>query len=69
LTKAPITTGHEVCGEVVEVGSDVSDFKIGDLVSAESHLPCKSQKSRMNLKMCSMCEMGNEHIWCVSFIA
>lgn len=57
----PVTTGHEVCGEVVEVGSEVTEFKVGDLASAESHLPCKSQEARKHLT-CAMCDMGNGHI-------
>lgn len=31
----PVVTGHEFSGKVVEVGSDVRDFKEGDLVTAE----------------------------------
>ncbi len=36
----PITVGHEFCGEVVEIGSDVTTVKVGDYVSAESHITC-----------------------------
>jgi threonine 3-dehydrogenase len=36
--KVPTTIGHEFVGEIVEVGSNVVDFKIGDIVSAEGHL-------------------------------
>jgi threonine 3-dehydrogenase len=38
--KVPTTIGHEFVGEIVEVGSNVMDFKIGDIVSAEGHLVC-----------------------------
>ncbi|HUR97959.1 MAG TPA: L-threonine 3-dehydrogenase [Pyrinomonadaceae bacterium] len=38
--KVPTTVGHEFVGEIVEVGSNVVDFKIGDIVSAEGHLVC-----------------------------
>lgn len=41
--KPPVTTGHEVCGEVLQAGSKVTTLAVGDLVSAESHIPCKSQ--------------------------
>jgi len=58
----PISTGHEVCGEVIKIGSNVTTLQIGDLVSAESHLPCVSQKDRRNLEQCNMCKMGNGHI-------
>lgn len=33
--KQKYTLGHEGCGEIVEVGSDVSDFKVGDLVAID----------------------------------
>lgn len=33
--RAPVVTGHEISGTVVEVGSEVSDFSPGDLVAVE----------------------------------
>ena len=30
LPTLPYTPGGDVCGEVVEIGSDVSEFSIGD---------------------------------------
>jgi scyllo-inosose 3-dehydrogenase len=33
--KAPVVTGHEISGTVIEVGSEVSDFAVGDLVAVE----------------------------------
>jgi threonine 3-dehydrogenase len=38
--KVPTTIGHEFVGEIVEVGSNVNDFAVGDIVSAEGHLVC-----------------------------
>ena len=38
--KVPTTIGHEFVGEIVEVGSNVVDFSVGDIVSAEGHLVC-----------------------------
>ena len=38
IKKIPLIFGHEFCGEVVDVGSDVSNVKIGDFVSAETHI-------------------------------
>ena len=35
-----LTIGHEFVGEVVEVGSNVTDFHPGDLVSGEGHVVC-----------------------------
>ncbi|MHC4779395.1 MAG: alcohol dehydrogenase catalytic domain-containing protein, partial [Planctomycetota bacterium] len=34
----PQTLGHEVAGEVVEVGGHVRRIKVGDYVSAETHI-------------------------------
>ena len=36
--RPPIIVGHELCGEVVERGSEVSDPPLGAFVSAESHI-------------------------------
>lgn len=49
----PRTIGHEVCGEVIEVGGDVTLVREGDIVSAESHI--------FDGK-CIQCRRGNMHI-------
>ena len=36
----PLIVGHEFVGEIVEVGSNVTDFGPGDLVSGEGHVVC-----------------------------
>lgn len=36
----PLILGHEFVGEVVEVGSNVADVRIGELVSGEGHVVC-----------------------------
>jgi threonine 3-dehydrogenase len=36
----PMITGHEYAGEIVELGSNVSDLNIGDVVSGEGHITC-----------------------------
>lgn len=38
--KAPLVIGHEFAGEIVEIGSEVQDLVIGDIVSGEGHLVC-----------------------------
>ena len=38
--KPPLVVGHEFVGEIVEVGSNVTDFHPGDLVSGEGHVVC-----------------------------
>jgi threonine 3-dehydrogenase len=40
MMQLPIVTGHETCGEVVEVGDCVTNLKKGDLVSPEPHIFC-----------------------------
>ena len=50
LPKAPLVLGHEIAGEVVEVGEDVRKFKKGDRVIATHHVPCNT---------CYFCLRGN----------
>ena len=40
IKKAPLVLGHEIAGEVAEVGEGVDDFRIGDRVFASHHVPC-----------------------------
>lgn len=49
----PRIIGHEMCGEVVEIGSAVSLVKVGDYVAAESHLTCGT---------CFQCRTGQAHV-------
>ena len=49
----PMVVGHEFVGEVVEVGSNVSDFHAGDVVSAEGHVVCGR---------CRNCLAGRRHL-------
>ena len=49
----PRIIGHEMCGEVVEIGSDVTLVKMGDYVAAESHLTCG---------VCFQCRTGQAHV-------
>ncbi|MFZ8987783.1 MAG: L-threonine 3-dehydrogenase [Methylophilaceae bacterium] len=36
----PMITGHEYAGEIVEVGQNVNDLSVGDIVSGEGHITC-----------------------------
>lgn len=51
--KEPLVLGHEASGEIVAVGSSVTDFKIGDRVVLEPQLACqecqKCRSGRYNL--------------------
>jgi hypothetical protein len=40
LTKFPSVLGHEFSGQIVEVGSEVTDLKVGDMVTAEEMIWC-----------------------------
>ncbi len=40
IKKAPRVLGHEIAGEIVEVGKDVKKYKIGDRVFVSHHVPC-----------------------------
>ena len=51
--KNPMVIGHEFCGEVVEVGSNVTLVKVGDLIAGETHIPCGK---------CMLCRTGKQHI-------
>jgi len=49
----PLIVGHEMAGEVVEVGDAVTQVKVGDFVSAETHIPCEH---------CVQCKTGRMHV-------
>lgn len=38
--RTPQILGHELAGEVVEIGADVTSIAVGDYVSAETHIVC-----------------------------
>ncbi len=39
-TRYPIVPGHEFCGELVAVGSEVKDIRTGDFVAVDPSLYC-----------------------------
>ncbi len=49
----PLVVGHEFVGEIVEVGSNVADFRPGDIVSGEGHVVCGR---------CRNCLAGRRHL-------
>ncbi|MBT4012460.1 MAG: L-threonine 3-dehydrogenase [Planctomycetaceae bacterium] len=49
----PMVVGHEFVGEIVETGSNVSDFNAGDIVSGEGHVVCGR---------CRNCFAGRRHL-------
>ncbi len=40
IQRAPLVLGHELAGEIVEVGTSITTFKPGDRVFATHHVPC-----------------------------
>ena len=40
IKKAPLVLGHELTGEVVEVGKEITKFRRGDRVFTTHHVPC-----------------------------
>lgn len=49
----PMVVGHEFVGEIVETGSNVVDFRPGDIVSGEGHVVCGR---------CRNCMAGRRHL-------
>ncbi len=49
----PMVVGHEFVGEIVEVGSNVKDFHVGEIVSGEGHVVCGR---------CRNCLAGRRHL-------
>jgi L-iditol 2-dehydrogenase len=42
IKKAPRVLGHEIAGEIVEVGKGVDQYKVGDRVFVSHHVPCNT---------------------------
>ncbi len=49
----PMVVGHEFVGRIVELGSNVHDFQLGDFVSGEGHVVCGR---------CRNCLAGRRHL-------
>jgi len=49
----PLAVGHEFYGEIVECGSEVNGYQVGDRVSAEGHITCG---------VCRNCRAGRRHL-------
>jgi L-iditol 2-dehydrogenase len=42
IKKAPRVLGHEITGEIVKVGKDVTKYRVGDRVFVSHHVPCNT---------------------------
>ncbi|MFO0450627.1 MAG: L-threonine 3-dehydrogenase [Pseudomonadota bacterium] len=51
--RVPMAVGHEYCGEIVELGSEVRGLQVGDRVSGEGHITCG---------YCRNCRAGRRHL-------
>jgi len=45
--------GHEYCGEIIEVGSAVTEYKVGQICTGEGHVTCGT---------CRNCREGKKHL-------
>lgn len=48
----PMVFGHEFSGDIVAVGKNVTEFRVGERVAAETHIPCGH---------CYACQTGSQH--------
>ena len=49
----PLVVGHEFVGRIVDIGGNVKDFRVGDIVSGEGHVVCGR---------CRNCMAGRRHL-------
>ena len=55
FTSFPCVLGHELCGEIVETGSGVKNFRVGEFVTVAPHLNCVTRGID---PPCRSCRMG-----------
>jgi len=53
VPKAPVVLGHEIGAEVVQIGDEVREWKVGDRVFVSHHVPCEE---------CPACKAGHETV-------
>ena len=51
--KTPQISGHEFVGQIAELGSGVTGYKVGEIVSGEGHIVCNT---------CRNCMAGRRHL-------
>jgi L-iditol 2-dehydrogenase len=53
IKRAPLVLGHEIAGEIVEVGKEGKNYRVGDRVFVAHHVPCNT---------CRYCLAGNHTV-------
>ncbi len=53
INRVPLVLGHEIAGEIVEVGLGVKKYKKGQRIACSHHVPCGE---------CHYCRMGHETV-------
>lgn len=51
--QTPMIIGHEFVGEIVDIGINITGFKVGERVSGEGHIVCG---------ICRSCRAGRRHL-------
>jgi len=51
--RVPLVLGHEIAGEIIEIGDGIKRYKVGDRISASHHVPCNA---------CHYCLMGHHTV-------
>ncbi len=54
----PLILGHEFCGTIAEIGSSVTDLKVGDRVSVDQGFNCHTLQ---RAELCEYCQTGDAH--------
>jgi len=53
MIRPPLTIGHEFVGKIVDMGANVTGYRIGERVSGEGHVVCG---------VCRSCRAGRRHL-------
>jgi len=63
IKRAPLVLGHEIAGDIVEVGAGVERYHVGDRVFVSHHVPCNSCRHCLSghHSTCDMLRTTNFH--------
>jgi len=59
LKRAPLVLGHEIAGDIIEVGEGVTKYKVGQRVFVAHHVPCQACRYclsgiRLSVRLCTL---------------